>query len=155
MRITNQTGLQQPAGLNVNTINQPGAGTASDFINGAGTYTGWWGAITALVAAVVTVVTTSIKTQNGVPSTVLATNFVAGGTYTIQSLGTTNWLAIGAPVAAVGVTFTATGAGAGTGTALQGDEQTVAGLIIPAGTTIYGEFKSITWTSGTVLAYRG
>lgn len=52
----------------------------------------------------------------GVP-TASAGNFVIGKQYTIETLGNTNWLAVGAPTATVGTTFTATGRGSGTGTA--------------------------------------
>jgi len=45
--------------------------------------------------------------------------FVTGQTYTIQSIGTTDFTAIGAVANDVGITFVATGAGTGTGTALQ------------------------------------
>jgi hypothetical protein len=46
-----------------------------------------------------------------------AGSLVAGETYTIVSLGNTDFTLIGAPINDVGVTFIATGAGAGTGTA--------------------------------------
>ena len=48
-----------------------------------------------------------------------ATTFDIGGTYTIQSIGTTNFTLIGAASNTVGLVFTATGVGAGTGTALR------------------------------------
>jgi hypothetical protein len=49
---------------------------------------------------------------------VLAGSFVIGTRYTINTLGTTNWQAIGAPAGAtVGTSFIATGVGTGTGTA--------------------------------------
>jgi len=50
-------------------------------------------------------------------STVTAGNFVVGATYTILTVGTTNFVAIGASSDTVGVVFTATGVGSGTGTA--------------------------------------
>jgi len=43
--------------------------------------------------------------------------FVVGKTYTIVSVGTTNFVTIGAASSTVGVVFTATGVGTGTGTA--------------------------------------
>jgi len=43
--------------------------------------------------------------------------FIIGYTYTIQVVGTTNFVAIGAASNTVGVTFTATGVGSGTGVA--------------------------------------
>jgi hypothetical protein len=50
-------------------------------------------------------------------TTILAGNFVIGQTYTIATLGTTNWTSIGAATTTVGTTFTATGIGSGDGTA--------------------------------------
>jgi len=49
--------------------------------------------------------------------TVTAGSFVVGVAYTIQSVGTTDFTAIGASANTVGVVFTATGVGSGTGTA--------------------------------------
>ena len=49
--------------------------------------------------------------------TTLAGSFVTGTTYTILSVGTTNFVAIGASSNTAGVVFTATGPGYGTGTA--------------------------------------
>jgi hypothetical protein len=46
-----------------------------------------------------------------------AGNFLVGKTYTIQSVGSTDFTAIGASSNSVDVAFTATGAGSGTGTA--------------------------------------
>lgn len=52
------------------------------------------------------------------PSVVTAGAFSTGTAYTIATLGSTNFVAIGASANQVGVTFIATGAGAGTGTAI-------------------------------------
>lgn len=52
------------------------------------------------------------------PSTVNAGRFLPGYTYTIVTVGTTNFMAIGASSNTIGVVFIATGAGSGTGTAL-------------------------------------
>jgi hypothetical protein len=49
--------------------------------------------------------------------TIMAGNFDIGTQYTILSVGTTNFVAIGAASNNVGVSFTATGVGSGTGTA--------------------------------------
>jgi hypothetical protein len=54
----------------------------------------------------------SLSTQ-----TVTASGFVVGQTYTIATIGTTDFTQIGALSNTVGATFTATGAGTGTGTA--------------------------------------
>jgi hypothetical protein len=50
-------------------------------------------------------------------TTVNAGSFVVGETYTISSVGTTNWTSIGAVYGGAGQSFVATGAGSGTGTA--------------------------------------
>jgi len=52
-----------------------------------------------------------------ITQTVTAGSFVIGETYTIVSLGTTNFTAIGASFNGVGQSFIATGVGSGTGTA--------------------------------------
>ena len=46
-----------------------------------------------------------------------AGSLAVGGNYTIQTVGDTNWVAIGAASNTLGVTFIATGAGSGTGVA--------------------------------------
>ncbi|MBV5322724.1 MAG: hypothetical protein JZU60_02680 [Ilumatobacteraceae bacterium] len=48
---------------------------------------------------------------------ITAGDFIVGAVYTIVTVGTTDFMLIGAPANTVGVLFTATGAGAGTGTA--------------------------------------
>ena len=64
--------------------------------------------------------TLALKVTDGsFASVVNAGNFNVGQTYTIISLGTTNFVAIGASSNNVGTTFVATGAGSGTGTAGQ------------------------------------
>jgi hypothetical protein len=60
----------------------------------------------------------NIVTFTSAPGKVTAGSFVPGATYTILSLGTTNFIAIGASSNTVGVEFIATGAGSGTGTAV-------------------------------------
>jgi hypothetical protein len=50
-------------------------------------------------------------------TTATAGNFIVGRSYIIQTIGNTNFTAIGAASNTVGVVFTATGIGAGTGTA--------------------------------------
>lgn len=52
-----------------------------------------------------------------ITQTVNAGSFVVGETYTITSLGNTDWMSIGAQYSGLGQTFVATGAGSGTGTA--------------------------------------
>jgi len=59
----------------------------------------------------------TVKLTNN-PGVATAGSFVSGQTYTILSVGTTNFVAIGASSNTVGVEFIATGVGSGTGTAL-------------------------------------
>jgi YD repeat-containing protein len=54
---------------------------------------------------------------DGTTNTVTAGGFTIGSKYTIVSIGTTNFVSIGASANTVGVVFTATGVGTGTGTA--------------------------------------
>ena len=58
----------------------------------------------------------SLNSSN-VSITINAGNFKIGRTYTIATIGTTNFIAIGATSNTVGVVFVATGTGSGTGTA--------------------------------------
>jgi len=72
---------------------------------------------------------------------VTAGSFVAGVTYEITSLGTTNFALIGAPAnATVGTLFTATGVGSGTGTAVIAIQSCMVNGIggMPNGTYISG-----------------
>lgn len=55
--------------------------------------------------------------RNYQSTTVNATALVVGYTYTILTVGTTNWTLVGAPSSTVGVQFVATAVGTGTGTA--------------------------------------
>lgn len=52
------------------------------------------------------------------PATVAASSLSAGTVYTIESVGTTDFTAVGAFANMTGITFVATGAGSGTGTAV-------------------------------------
>jgi len=62
----------------------------------------------------------------GAPNvTVVAGSFTIGSIYTITSVGTTNFMAIGASSNTLGVTFTASGVGSGTGTATTTTSYTV------------------------------
>jgi hypothetical protein len=63
--------------------------------------------------------TTKAATAGPWQGTVTAGGFVIGGTYKIQSVGTTDFMSIGAADNEVGTTFTAAGAGTGSGTALR------------------------------------
>jgi hypothetical protein len=63
----------------------------------------------------------TVAAQRAIPTgpsgTITAGSFVVGHSYTILTLGTTNFTLIGAASNTIGVSFTATGAGSGTGTA--------------------------------------
>lgn len=77
-----------------------------------------------------TVISGPAVTFNGSPTVPTATNagsFVVGGFYRIESVGTTNFTAIGASSNTVGTYFVATGVGSGTGTA----KQTTSGSSVP------------------------
>jgi len=69
------------------------------------------------------------KAKSTVPGpTVSPSSFVKNVSYTIESVGSTNFTAVGAPSNTVGVTFVATGAGSGTGTAHMNVQNTIIGI---------------------------
>lgn len=89
-------------------------------------------------------------------------NFVIGKTYKIVSLGTTNFVAVGAAANTVGLTFTATGVGAGSGVANGYADLTVAanydGYSInsaPAGSFVVGAKYQITSSGSTAFTSIG
>jgi len=72
-------------------------------------------------------IATNVKLYPG-QAPVSAGTFIVNQQYTIETVGTTNWTAIGAPIGfAPGTTFTTTGAGSGDGTAFR--PATLTGLI--------------------------
>jgi hypothetical protein len=75
---------------------------------------------------------------NNLTNPVAAGAFVIGNTYTIISVGTTNFTAIGAASNTVGLTFVATGVGSGTGTAF------LAAVSVTAGSFVAGVSYTIT-----------
>lgn len=87
----------------------------------------------------------------------VAGTFVIGSEYTITTIGTTDFTAIGAASNSIGVVFTATGAGTGTGTATP--TAPLYFLMIGAGTnTLFGELSDVTLTglaTGDFVAYDG
>src|SRR5580658_159834 len=153
---TAKFGAASPSAMPVVDVTKPGGGVQSDIITDTAVHNGQWFAITALSAAVVGLESTSIATVNGAdPTTVASTALVAGNTYTIVSVGTTNWVALGASANQSGVTFVANGSGSGNGTAqAAGTANFIGGLPIPAGATIYGSFQQIAANSGVLIAYR-
>ena len=92
----------------------------------------------------------SLAAASAVTSTVVAGSFVTGTTYTIASIGTTNFTLIGAASNTVGIGFVATGPGTGTGTATT----TVSsqGLIKETRDTFVGDLGI---PIGTILPYAG
>lgn len=78
------------------------------------------------------------------PVAVAATALVAGGSYTITTIGTTDFTLVGASANTVGIVFTATGAGTGTGTATPPCD-----VLAPTGFTIKPVLALITYTPPT------
>jgi len=77
---------------------------------------------------------------------VTAGSFQIGSTYTIATIGTTDFTAIGASANTVGLKFTATGAGSGTGTAT--DDSVVSNLEPNAdpNTTVFATVGRVEWS---------
>ena len=72
---------------------------------------------TVITAIVANTVHNGLSLPLSTAGNVTAGSFTLGTTYVITSIGTTNFMAIGAGANTVGQQFTATGAGSGTGTA--------------------------------------
>ena len=88
------------------------------FVNTAVTAaTGSLGTLSTQNANAVAITGGTISGTSLYGSTITAGSFVVGSVYTILSLGTTSFTAIGASANTVGITFVATGVGSGTGTA--------------------------------------
>ena len=88
------------------------------FVNTAVTaVTGTLGTMSTQNATAVAITGGTIAGASLYGSTITAGSFVVGSVYTILSLGTTSFTAIGASANTVGITFVATGVGSGTGTA--------------------------------------
>lgn len=87
---------------------------------------------------------------NDSPVNVQAGSFVVGQTYTIVSIGTTNFTLIGASTNSLGVTFVATGPGTGTGVA--STTSGVTGLVRQNRDTFVGDLGL---PIGAILPYAG
>jgi microcystin-dependent protein len=87
---------------------------------------------------------------NDSPVNVQAGNFVVGQTYTIVSIGTTNFTLIGATSNSLGVSFVATGAGFGTGVA--STTSGITGLVRQNRDTFVGDLGL---PIGAILPYAG
>ena len=76
--------------------------------------------ITATTAAPATVFVQSVNNYQTelFEVTVAPSSLVIGTDYTVASVGTTNWTAVGASANITGVSFVATAVGSGTGTAI-------------------------------------
>jgi hypothetical protein len=70
------------------------------------------------------------------PTVATAGAFVVGTQYTITSVGTTNFVSIGASASTVGIVFIATGVGAGTGTATSTGNVCVTGVNLSANSSL-------------------
>lgn len=90
--------------------------------------------------------------QSTAPLLVNAGSFVVGQQYVIQTVGSTNWTAIGATASTVGTVFTATGAGSGSGIA--NTVLTITGYY-PRPITIDSAFVRVNTTSNGVPIYGG
>jgi len=80
------------------------------------------------------------------PQNVSAGFFVAGQSYVITSLGTTDFTLIGATSNSVGQTFTATGPGTGTGNA---DENGIDSVVVEAFKTYFGQQSPLVLSTAT------
>lgn len=106
-----------------------GAVTASSTLGVAGVITATGGVTGNLTGNVTGNVTGNLIS---VENTVNAADFIVGNTYVIASLGTTNWVAIGAESATVGVRFTknsTAATGDGTATTFTGRSVNVTGTV--------------------------
>lgn len=109
----------------------------------------------------------AVVTGDAYNNVVTAGAFVVGKSYTIVTVGTTNFIAIGAASNTIGVTFTATGVGAGTGTAslnewaklsasfwVDGVTYTQAEIVVSGSTLGTWYLAEVTYGSGLVSARR-
>lgn len=151
-------GAGQTPAMNVWDVTKPGSGVHSDLITDNAAHPGSWFAVQPIglpgAQVVVTVLTDTIKTLNGVPPSVAAGSFIVGQTYKILSVGATDFTLVGAATNNVGVTFLATGVGTGSGTAMAEGRSFVNVPLPVGGPPLYGQFQSIQIQSGTVIAYR-
>ena len=91
--------------------------------------------------------------------TITAGDFVSGHKYTIVSVGTTDFTAIGASANTVGVVFTSTGAGSGTGTASPTlfydttSNSTTIVVYVNGVKQVYGSSNDFVATTGTSVAF--
>lgn len=92
----------------------------------------------------------SLAASSSTLATVAAGSFVVGTTYTIVSVGTTDYTLIGAAANTVGIGFVATGVGSGTGTATTTISSQ--GLIKESRDTFIGDLGV---PIGTILPYAG
>lgn len=83
-----------------------------------------------------------------------AGSFVVGRSYTILTVGSTNFIGIGALSNTIGIVFVATGVGAGSGTATPNAYHLVA---VSSSTTVnaYSADGGITWTAGGAMPSSG
>lgn len=151
-------GAGQTPAMNVWDVTKPGAGVNSDILNDNAAHAGSWFCIQPIgqpgAQVVLSVLTDTIKTLNGVPPSVASGSFIVGQIYKILSLGTTDFTQIGASVNALGVAFQATGVGTGSGAATTDGRSYVNVPLAVGGPPLYGQFQSIQCQTGAVIAYR-
>lgn len=141
--------LESNNNANLTTVGVPSLGFFQANIN-ANTVVSWWSTYYANVATLtitnsthdmikvgmvanLTAPSTGVLGSNtmviakSVAGNITAGNFVPGCTYTITSVGTTDFVAIGANASAIGNVFVANATGSGTGTALGTNNEIVLG----------------------------
>lgn len=95
------------------------------------------------------------RTNVHIGNTVTAGSFVSGTTYKIQSVGTTDFTAIGSANNNVGTSFEATGAGSGTGTASMGNDTVYQGDYFYGFMKIYSDQDEIEMDMRVYGAHNG
>jgi hypothetical protein len=133
-----------------NGASAPVSGSAATWTAAAGLPSSWSGSSTlpAEGAQTLWVVAADKAGNTSTLSKVAAGSFAAGAVYTIASIGTTDFTALGASSNTVGLSFTATGPGSGSGSAWTGS-----GVAVPFGLDLNPPALSETAvnTSATVI----
>lgn len=95
----------------------------------------------------------TVVLQKSIGGNIIAGNFIPGCTYTISSVGSTDFTLIGANASVIGDIFVANAVGTGTGTALGTNNQiilssnhTVSGdVVFSVGAPKYGKYQNTQW----------
>ena len=120
--------------------------TGTNTVNTSDNGTSW----TARTAVLPSSTTWTALASGKLTVTENAGSFVTGRSYTITSLGNTNWVAAGAASATLGLTFIAANAGTGSGTA-KPNQQVVVAVASGGTTNAYSRDGGVTWTAGGAL----